>query len=97
MSSNLTANIYSITVLPMQTITFKVPEEEAKYIKEEAQNNNLSISEFIRRKIRNQSEEEYEPVKEVFCPITKTTIFAGSQDLPPLTSESVEQILSDFP
>ena len=96
MPSNLTEEPQGITVLPMQTITFKVPEEEAKYIKEEAQNNNLSISEFIRRKIRNQSEEN-EPVREVFCPITRTTIFAGSQDLPLLTSKSVEKILADFP
>jgi len=80
----------------MQTITFKVPEEEADYIKAEASNSNLSISEFIRRKIRNQSG-EYEPVREVYCPITQTTIFSGSEDLAPLTSESVEKILADFP
>jgi len=86
-------------VLPyyhMQTITFKVPEEEADFIRQEARKNDLSISEFIRRKIRNDTGTA-EPVKEVFCPITHTTIFSGSSDLPPLTTESVKKILADFP
>jgi len=80
----------------MTTITFKVPDHEAKRLKARARAANTTLSEFVRRQISLPHEQP--AITLVKCPETGATIFAPATHLPALTTKSVRAMLeSDFP
>lgn len=79
----------------MKTISFKVSEDEAKLIQYRARSEHLSVSEYLRRKATGR--EGAAPVGKVRCEITGAEIFGPLEDAPHLTTESVRELLSDFP
>ncbi len=80
----------------MTTISFKVTEEEARLIRSRARKEGVSVSEYLRRRARVSMPGPQKP-RRVRCPHTGAMIFAASEDQPPLTTESVRELLSDFP
>lgn len=80
----------------MKTLTFKVTEEEARLIRIRAREEGLSVSEYLRRRARTEPPASPRP-RRVRCPHTGAMIFSGVRDQPPFTTESVRDILSDFP
>ena len=80
----------------MTTITFKVTEDEARQIRTRARKEGLTVSEFLRRRVKAAPLASRKP-KRVRCPHTGAMIFSGTSDQTPLTTEAVRQMLSDFP
>jgi len=85
-----------ITVLPMTTLTFKVDEQEARNLRVAARRAKLTLSEYLRRQIRMNTAEA-RPVSQIKCRHTGAMIFAPAPHHPPLTTESVKEMLADFP
>jgi hypothetical protein len=83
------------TVIPVTTITFKVSEDEALRIRQRAKQAHLSVSEYLRR--RAAGTDESAPLAKVRCEITGAEIFGPINGSPPLTTESVRQMLAEFP
>ncbi len=80
----------------MTTITFKLPDQDAKRLKARARAANTTLSEFVRRQIAPEGPQV--AIKLVKCPITGATIFAPAVHLPALTTKSVRALLeTDFP
>lgn len=80
----------------MTTITFKLNPQEAARLRLAAQRDRISVSEFVRRQIR----EGFIPtakVRKVTCPHTGAKIFSPVDDVPPLTTRNVKSMLNDFP
>ncbi len=80
----------------MTTISFKVTEDEARQIRSRARKEGISVSEFLRRRARVSMPDPQKP-RRVRCPHTGAMIFAAPDNQPPLTTESVRELLSDFP
>jgi hypothetical protein len=80
----------------VKTLTFKVTDEEARRIRAAAKKQRLTVSEFLRRKAAGSDVPPAEPQR-VKCPLTGAMIFAPLADAPPLTLESVKEMLADFP
>ncbi len=80
----------------MTTITFKVSEDEARLIRSRAKKERISVSEYLRRRAIVSMTAPRKP-RQVRCPHTGAMIFAASEDQPPLTTEAVRELLSDFP
>jgi hypothetical protein len=80
----------------MATITFKVTEEEARLIRSRARKERVSVSEYLRRRT-NVSESASRKPGKVRCRYTGAMIFAAPENQPPLTTEAVRELLSDFP
>ncbi|HEY2381887.1 MAG TPA: hypothetical protein VGK48_11975 [Terriglobia bacterium] len=80
----------------MPTITFKVTVEEARMIRSQAKKEGISVSEYLRLRAGAPMPAVRKP-RRVRCPRTGAMIFAAPENQPPLTTESVRQILSDFP
>ena len=78
------------------TISFKVSAEEARLIRSRASSEGLSVSEYLRRRARLAMPAPSSP-RLVRCPHTGAMIFAALDDLPPLTTEAVRELLADFP
>jgi hypothetical protein len=80
----------------METLSFKVSEDEARSIRARAQQAKLTVSEYLRRRALNRSSKKStNPL--VRCPKTGAMIFAPLPGEPPLTTESVRGYLADFP
>lgn len=79
----------------MKTISFKVSEDEALRIRQKAKHEKLSVSEYLRRRAMGQ--ENPGPVGKVRCKLTGAEIFAPLPESPVLTTQSVRQMLADFP
>ena len=84
------------TVLPVKTLTFKVTDDEARLIRSLAKKEKLSVSEYLRRRASGGRAATRVPGK-VRCEFTGAIIFAPLPDLPPLDTESVREMLADFP
>ena len=80
----------------MTTITFKVTEDEARLIRSRARKEGISVSEYLRRRASVSMPAPQKP-RRVRCPHTGAMIFAAPENQPPLTTESVRELLSDFP
>ena len=80
----------------MKTLTFKVTDDEARAIRALAKREGLSVSEFLRRQAKTVNTPAPE-VTTTRCPLTGVTIFAPAPHLPPLTTESVHEMLASFP
>ena len=94
---SLTGGRWGNAVLPaVTTISFKVSDEEARLIRTRASNEGVSVSEYLRRRARLAMPAP-SPPRLVRCPHTGTMIFAALDDQPPLTTETVRELLADFP
>ena len=80
----------------MTTLSFKVTEDEARTIRAQARRMRLSLSEFLRRQAKAVPVSE-DKVTRRRCPVTGAPIFAGDPALPPLTTDSVREMLSNHP
>jgi hypothetical protein len=80
----------------VKTLTFKVTDDEARHIRSMSKRQNLSLSEYLRRRVSGAGFETAAPAL-VRCEFTGAMIFAPLQGQPPLTTESVREMLADFP
>lgn len=84
------------TVIPMTTISFKVTDAEARRIRQMARDEQLTLSEFLRRKASGVAVAPTKPER-VRCEFTGAMIFAPLSNHPPLTNEAVKELSADFP
>ena len=80
----------------MMTISFKVTEDEARLIRSRARREGLSVSEYLRRRASAPMPVSSAP-RRIRCPHTGAMIFAAPENQPPLTTELVRELLTDFP
>ena len=80
----------------MATISFKVSEDEARSIRARARKEGVSVSEYLRRRAR-RSTPVARALRRVRCPHTGAMVFAAPDDQPPLTTEMVRELLTEFP
>ena len=80
----------------MPTMTFKVTEDDARLIRSRARKEGISVSEFLRRRASAFLPAPQKP-RRIRCPHTGAMIFAAPEHQPPLTTEAVRELLSDFP
>lgn len=80
----------------MTTLSIKVTEDEARALRAEARRARLSLSQLLRGKIRPAIAAPLE-IKLVRSRRTGARVFAGTPDMPPLTTESVKDMLESFP
>jgi hypothetical protein len=85
-----------LPVIPVATLTFKVTEREARLIRSRARRERITVSEYLRRRASVSVTPAGKPAK-VRCPHTGAMIFAPLDDQPPLTTDAVRELLSDFP
>lgn len=84
------------TVLRMTTLTFKIEDDEARSLRAAARRANLTLSEFVRRRLRVNAAQT-KPVGQSKCRHTGAMIFAPAPQHPPLTTAAVKEMLADFP
>jgi len=80
----------------MKTISFKVNDDEARLIAMRAREEGLTVSDYLRRRATGTRTPGGEP-KLVRCEQTGAMIFGALPELPPLTTESVRDMLAEFP
>ena len=80
----------------MTTLTFKVTDEEARLIRSRARKERVTVSEYLRRRASLSLVPARKPAK-VRCPHTGAMIFASPDNQPPLTTDAVRELLSEFP
>jgi len=80
----------------MPTITFKVSTDEARRIRAEARRKKMTLSEYIRRRALSDGKSSSH-MRRVRCSHTGATIFSSPSGAGPLTTETVREMLSDFP
>jgi hypothetical protein len=82
----------------MVTLTFKATPDEARRIRRQARRENLTLSEYLRRRATAPARPGA-PVSPHLtrCPHTGALVYAGLDDQPPLTTERVRELLGDFP
>jgi hypothetical protein len=80
----------------MPTLTFKVTDQEVRLIRSRARKERVTVSEYLRRRASLSLAPRRKPAK-VRCPHTGAMIFASPDNQPPLTTEAVRELLSDFP
>jgi hypothetical protein len=83
------------TVIRVTTLSFKVSEEEARRIRREAKLAGITVSEFLRRRAMGTAAGG--AVEKVRCEFTGAEIFAPLAGAEPLTTETVREMLADFP
>ena len=80
----------------MKTITFKVNDDEAQLIRALAKQERTSLSEYLRRKATGVIPPVGTPPRRV-CAYTGAMIFAPLAGHVPLTTETVREMLTEFP
>lgn len=80
----------------MPTLTFKVTIDEARRIRTEAKAGKMTLSEYVRRRALNDRKTP-RPVRRLRCEHTGAKIFSSPAGAPPLTTETVREMLADFP
>jgi hypothetical protein len=80
----------------VKTITFKVTDDEAHLIRSLARREKLSVSEFLRRRASGAGGPARVPAL-VRCDFTGAMIFAPRPEQPLFDTESVREMLADFP
>jgi len=80
----------------MKTLTFKVTDDEARHIRFLSKQQNLSLSEYLRRRASGTVFEAPAPTL-VRCKFTGAMIFDSLPGQPPLSTEKVREMLADFP
>ncbi len=79
----------------MKTISFKVTEDEERRIRQFARRERLSLSAYIRS--RATGNPVGGAIGKARCQFTGAEIFAAPAGAAPLTTESVREMLADFP
>lgn len=79
----------------MTTISFKLPDAQARKLRSKAKKARLSLSEFLRRQIGGGTTAF--AVKRQCCPHTGAEIFAPVSKTSSLSTEQVREMLADFP
>jgi hypothetical protein len=80
----------------MPTLTFKVSEDEARRIRTLARQRHLTISAYLRQQAKSEAVPPA-AVRRVRCPHTGALVFAPQKGMTPLTTDSVREMLPDFP
>jgi hypothetical protein len=80
----------------MATLTFKVTEQEARLIRSRARQERVTVSEYLRRRASLSLPPAPKPAK-VRCPHTGAMILTPTENQPPLTTDAVRDLLSNFP
>jgi len=80
----------------VKTLSFKVTEYEARQIKARARKEKLTVSEYLRRQASATVAAAAKPAR-IRCRMTGATIFGALENHPPLTTERVRELLTDFP
>ena len=80
----------------MKTLTFKVSDDVAKQLKDEAHQERVSLSELVRRRLRAGSGDEPLVTREL-CAESGVEVFTSNGKLQPITTEMVKVYLADFP
>ena len=80
----------------MKTLSFQVSDDEAYRIRIAAKRECITVSEFLRRRAAG-TETAASPPQLVKCPLPGAVVFTLLGDVPPLTSASVREMLTDFP
>jgi hypothetical protein len=81
--------------MPVKRLSFKVTDGEARLIRSLARRENLSLSEYLRRRATGAGGAVGIPGR-VKCEFTGATIFAPLVGHPPLDTASVHEILTEF-
>jgi len=85
-----------ITVLPVKTITFKVSDDEACLIRTLAKRERATVSEYLRQRATGMSRAAALPQRRR-CEFTGAMIFAPLAGQNGMTTESVREMLANFP
>jgi len=80
----------------MPTLTFKVTIDEARRIRTEAKARRMTLSEYVRGRALNGGKKP-KGVRRLRCEHPGAIIFASPPGAPPLTTETVRDMLADFP
>jgi hypothetical protein len=81
----------------MKIMSFRVSDDEARLIRSLAKREKLTLSDYLRRKATGAGDTTSGRVQRIRCKYTGAKIFAASPGLPPLSTESVREMLADFP
>jgi hypothetical protein len=81
----------------MRTMSFRVSEDEARLIRSLAKREKLTLSQYLRRRASGAPDSKPVVVQRTRCKHTGAIIFAAIPELSPLSTESVREILADFP
>jgi hypothetical protein len=80
----------------MPTLTFKVTMDEARRIRAEARGKKMTLSEYVRGRALSDGKSSGH-VRQVRCAHTGAKIFSSPPGMRPLTTETVREMLADFP
>ena len=72
-------------------------EDEARLIRSLAKREKLTLSEYLRRQASSAPSARPAAVQRTRCKHTGAMIFAANPDIPPLSTNSVREMLADFP
>jgi hypothetical protein len=78
------------------TLTFKVTLDEARRIRAEARGKKMTLSEYVRGRALSDGKSSGH-VRQVRCAHTGAKIFSSPPGARPLTTETVREMLADFP
>ena len=82
----------------MITISLKLSEDDALHLRSSARKAKMTVSSFLRQRIRAQEKPQQPQLLRIRCPLTGAKIFASKGGhLPPLTTASVREMLTEFP
>lgn len=81
----------------MKTISFRVSDDEARLIRSLAKRERLTLSEYLRRRATSARDLRPGTARRTRCKYTGANIFAADPELPPLSTESVREMMIDFP
>lgn len=79
----------------MARVTFRLTDEEVRLIRARASKERVTVSEYLRRRAIFSLAPPRKPAK-VRCPHTGAMIFGSPDNQPPLTTDAVRELLSDF-
>jgi hypothetical protein len=81
----------------MKTMSFRVSDDEARLIRSLARREKLTLSDYLRRRATGAGDTRSGSVRRTRCKYTGAKIFAASPQFPSLSTESVREMLADFP
>ena len=88
-------------VLPyylMVTISFKLSEDEALNLRTKARKAKMTMSHFLRNRIKGESSPLLAEITKRKCSFTGASIFTSKRGhLSPLTTATVRKMLAEFP
>jgi hypothetical protein len=79
----------------VKTISFKVSDDEARRIRSLAKREQLSVSEYLRRRAVGSAPQS--EVAKIRCEFTGAEIFAAPGGEAPLSVQETRRLLADFP